>query len=1077
MEKPKIRHIASRIRSIWSNTDTGNETPEREYRHTKRKKSKWRFVIRFFGVLILLFALSIFILWWIFLRDVPSIESLASGNYFRESTTIYDKDGGVIYSLFKDGKRTYIAYDDISQTLKDAIVSTEDRTFFENPGFDLLGIIRAGAKYVMGSNENIKWTSTISQQLIKNTILTNERSIKRKIQEMYLSYELTNSYSKEKILEMYFNAFSFGYNANGVEEASRTYFGKGAKDVGPLGATILASLPKWPTYYSPYLHRDRLMGKLEVYPEDDPKNTKMLVSQADKKMYAPIYNEFKSYLSGMTMERQDNGLKVCSVRANAIKNKAFSPDGKGCVILEFNEVLVFFGNITISWEINSSEWSGSYTIEYTIGRKDFVASQMLEDGKIDGDTFKKILFDGLEFEFKKYAENIKYPYFVMFVKEYLETKYGKDIDVTSGLKVYTTIDPKLQAFAEEAVKKQVAINKVQYGANSAALVSMDNVSGKLLSMVGGPDYFDIENGGNNNMVTAVRQPGSSFKAIIYSLAIAKNPIWPGTPITDGPLSFGKWKPDNYDKQFKWVMTLETALAYSRNIPAIKMYYLAGQEEAIIKYARWLGLSNLKDNFGYGAPIALGTAEAKPIDMMQAFSVFANNGIKKQLYFIEKIEDNDGGIIEEHKDQRWDEVMNPSAAYIISKILSNNDARPDSTFWRNALTIPGHTVAAKTGTSNKDVSKGGEKKILPRDLWTIGYTPQITTVVWAGNVDGKETKWSCDGLNCAANIWKNYMIFALKDMPKEEFKKPKDIYTYNISKMSGYLANKDTPSDLVRSTLMAVKLDTYDGGMEGIDIDTLCYGTATPETPVEARLTIYIPKSKPIIDGYDPEWFAGFLSASKKYPSGSGYLDIKRDPCVRPSTVWDVSISVNPVGLSKDNLVEIKWTGNRMIERIRATTKGKLIKENIFGSSGTTVGTTRMNLWQVYDATIEAVDVYGFKYTTSVIGNEDSTPTDWESNDSKKPPSITIINPKWGSVNLYEGNAFNLRFQTKISSSVKEITVMLDDTVIQSATSGDLFVIPVGTSWLTVGKHTIKITATDASFQTTTKSFILNILPR
>mgnify|MGYP003951479035 FL=1 len=123
---------------------------------------------------------------------------------------------------------------------------------------------------------------------------------------------------------MYFNAFSFGYNANGIEEASRTYFGKSAKEVGPLGATILASLPKWPTYYSPYLHRDRLMGKLEVYPTEDPKNTKMLVSAADKKLYAPIYNEFKSYLSGTTMERLENGLKVCSVRANAIKNNAFT---------------------------------------------------------------------------------------------------------------------------------------------------------------------------------------------------------------------------------------------------------------------------------------------------------------------------------------------------------------------------------------------------------------------------------------------------------------------------------------------------------------------------------------------------------------------------------------------------------------------------------------------------------------------------------------------------------------------------------------------------------------------------------
>jgi penicillin-binding protein 1A len=128
-------------------------------------------------------------------------------------------------------------------------------------------------------------------------------------------------------------------------------------------------------------------------------------------------------------------------------------------------------------------------IEYNIGRKDFVASQLLEDRKIDGATFQKIIYDGLDFEFKKYSENIRYPYFVMYVKEYLETKYGKDIDITSGLKVYTTIDPLLQEKAEELVKKQVAINKVQFSADNAALVSMDNTDGKIVAMVGGVDYF------------------------------------------------------------------------------------------------------------------------------------------------------------------------------------------------------------------------------------------------------------------------------------------------------------------------------------------------------------------------------------------------------------------------------------------------------------------------------------------------------------------------------------------------------------------------------------------------------------
>lgn len=1074
MQEPRIKHINSRSR-VLSRLHSGSYIKNLQNSFKKWGK-KW-ILLRIFGIIIICISIGIIALWGIFLKWAPAIETLASGNYFRESTTIYDKDGGVIYSLFKDGKRTYIWYDEISQSLKDAIISTEDRTFFENPGVDLMGLIRAGAKYIMGSNDSIKGTSTISQQLIRNTILTNERSIKRKIQEMYLSYRLNSAYSKEKILEMYFNAFSFGYNANGVEEASRTYFGKSAKDVGPLGATILASLPKWPTYYSPYLHRDRLMGKLEVYPKDDPTNSKIITSTEDRKIYASIYDEFRSYISNMTMVRNDDNLEVCNIKSEYIKNNIFVPNRKQCINLNFNEVINFFSNIAITGMINSNELHWLYTIEYSIGRKDFVASQMLEDGKIDGNTFKKILYDGIEFEFKRYTENIKYPYFVMYIKEYLETKYGKDIDVTSWLKVYTTIDPKLQAYAEEAVKKQVIINTSQYGARSAALVSMDNVSGRLLSMVGWPDYFDIENGGNNNMVTAIRQPWSSFKPIVYSLAISKNPIGPASPVTDSPISFGKWSPDNYDQQFKWVMSLESALNYSRNIPAIKMYYLAWQEESIIKYAKTLGISTLRENYGYGAPLAIGTAEAKPIEMMQAYSVFANNWLKKQLYSIEKIIDNEGNIIEEHKDQPGEEVMNPAAAYIISKILSNNDTRPESPFWRNALTIVGRTVAAKTGTSNKDVSKWGEKKILPRDLWTIGFTPQITTVVWAWNVDGKETKWTCDGLNCAAAIWKNYMTFALKDLPKEEFIKPKDIFTYNISKISGYLATKDTPSDMIRSTLMAVKLDTFDWGIEWIDIDTLCYGVATPETPADSRLTIFMPINKPVIDWYDPEWYAGFLTASRKYPNGSGTTAIGTEPCDRPKDVGNVTVYVSPVELGKDNLIEIKWSWNRIIRNIRAVSEGKIIKEISYWNSGTISWTTRMNLGKIYDATIEAIDVYGYKYIANVLGNINSSTGSINSNNSQAQPVIEMINPKWPNLNLYEWSTFNLRFQVSIETVVREINVFLDDKTIQTASTGDLFVFPVSSANITPGKHTIKIVATDANFHTASRSFTLNILPR
>lgn len=176
-------------------------------------------------------VIGIALIWGLVLRDLPDIRMIEQGNFFEENTVMYANDGTEFYSFASSGKRTYITYDDISPAIIDALISTEDQRFFENPGFDIFGLMRAGLNYAFGRDSQIRATSTLSQQLIKNTLLTNERSVKRKIQEAYLAYQLNQKYSKEKILEMYLNAIEFGHNANGVEQASKTFFGKSAKDV------------------------------------------------------------------------------------------------------------------------------------------------------------------------------------------------------------------------------------------------------------------------------------------------------------------------------------------------------------------------------------------------------------------------------------------------------------------------------------------------------------------------------------------------------------------------------------------------------------------------------------------------------------------------------------------------------------------------------------------------------------------------------------------------------------------------------------------------------------------------------
>ncbi len=1051
----------------------------------RSKKSIYFTVFRYLIALIILSTIVGGSLFLYYLRGMPSIDDLTK-NPLTESTVIYDKDGNELYKLFRDGKRTYISYNNISPSIRDAIVSIEDKTFFTNPGIDIRGLLGAGIDYITGKSAKLRGASTISQQLIKNTLLTNEQSIKRKIQEAVLSYELNHEHSKEKILELYLNVISFGNNAFWVEEASKIYFGKSAREVWPLGASILASLPKWPTQYSPYLHRDRLMGYTYVYSPDTPESTVKLETQDNKASYRTLYDSFHTYIQSLEITRGATTAKICHVLKENQKSNEYFPDSVGCIEVDYDRVLDFVGNIKLQGAVSSgSGTTQTMNIEYTFGRKDQVATRMLEDGKITGAEFRDILYNGLDFTFQKYAENIRYPYFVFYIKEYLEETYGKDIDITNGLRVYTSIDPKLQDKAEEILRAQVEINKTRFGASSAALVSMDNKTGHILAMVGGPDYFDEDHGGNNNMVLAKRQPGSSFKPFIYSLAISKWPIGPESPIADVRTTFAKWIPDNYDQKFEGVMALKNALDYSRNIPAVKMFYLAGGEDAVVGFGHQVGLASLQDNAGYGAPLAIGSAEVKPIEMLAGYSVFANGGISRKITGILKIEDSDRNILEEWKPKDDPVIFSPAASYIISRILSDNSARPASDFWRNALTLKGWRVAAaKTGTSNKDVSNGGRKSILPRDLWTIGYTPQITTVVWAGNVDGKETKGTCDGLNCAAPIWRQFMDFAHEWLPKEDFIKPTEwLYTATISKYTGKLASDSTPEGQSVSTIMAVKPTEYDAWVKTMQIDTLCNGPLSENTPEEAIKSIYLPADKPIIDGYDPKWTEGFFEASKMgLGSGTGAIVLSDAPCDRPGGPGNISLSLRVVtwesGATVDvgrKLVEAGWIGDRKIQTLRILQNNELKYDTTFDTgSARSSGTQRavINISGANETTlkIEVVDMFGYRYKESKTLNVKISGT---------APKILMKNPVEGdtSTNLYKGDPINLRFSLSLSTEERELVVLLDGKNIYTATSGDIFVIPIISSDLTPWDHTLKIRVTDGNFKQVEKNITLTILPR
>lgn len=422
------------------------------------------------------------------------------------------------------------------------------------------------------------------------------------------------------------------------------------------------------------------------------------------------------------------------------------------------------------------------------------------------------------------------PHFVFFIRDYLNEKYGEDFIEKGGLKVTTTLNSDLQKIAEKAVEEGAKRNEI-YNAKNAALVAIDPKTGHILAMVGSKNYDGhpepegCEPGKtcqfepNVNVATRLRQPGSSFKPFVYATAI-NNGYTPDTVIWDIPTEFsplcswdGKpeagvdpetcYKPKNYDGRFRGPVTLKQALSNSLNVPSVKVLYLAGINNSI-DTAENLGISTLKDRSRYGLSLVLGAAEVKLLEMVSAYGVFSQEGIRREPTGILKVEDGNGRVLEEYKDH-GQKVLPEQTAREINDILSDNNARAPLFGLYSPLSLGERPAAAKTGTTQ---DPNDETKA--RDAWIIGYTPSLVAGVWTGNNNNVPIEKGGAGVMAAGPIWHDFMTKALKDTPIETFNKPDPVITekpilngqYQISvklkvnKNNNLLISEKTPKDLI-----------------------------------------------------------------------------------------------------------------------------------------------------------------------------------------------------------------------------------------------------------------------------------------
>lgn len=472
----------------------------------------------------------------------------------------------------------------------------------------------------------------------------------------------------------------------------------------------------------------------------------------------------------------------------------------------------------------------------------------------------------------------------------------------------------------------------------------------------------------------------------------------------------------------------------------------------MKFARSLGITSLQENGNYGAPLAIGTGEVKPIELLSAYSVFANGGWKKDVVPVLRIEDRKGNVIDRYVESNGKYVFSDAASYVLSTILSDAKSRP-SEFWNRVLTLGDRPVAAKTGTSNKDVSVGKEKKILPRDLWTAGYTPQITTVVWVGNVDGTETKGTCDGLNCAAPIWHDYMEFSHRNLPKEQFKKPDSVYTATISSISGKLASENTPEGFRVTSIFAVKPTAYENSMKEIETDSLCNGKVTDATPADAIKRGYLINVNPIVDSYDPDWLAAIKSWVRS-EAGSAYFaeakgniitDYQDVVCERPgASASRISVSTNfgdvPVRPLGANAIVVNYESDNPVVKLKFERDGELFKEIAIEGEKTS-GTYSNGAFDFDESfngehtlTVYAVDKYGYSGRSSStvrFGRGDN-----------EAPVISVTNPSDGSVKIYADQFFNLRFEVADANEIIANNILLDGKLWKILGGGNSFAVAI-----------------------------------
>ncbi|MDC3083733.1 PBP1A family penicillin-binding protein [Candidatus Pelagibacter sp.] len=739
---------------------------------------------------LLLSLITVLGILWNFSNNIPDYKFLK--NYKPPvSSKVYSGNGSLVADFSKE-KRIFVPYRAIPKNVINSFLSAEDKNFFSHPGVDAKGVLRATINNIQNimTSKRLEGASTITQQVAKNFLLTNEVSINRKIKEAILAFRIERALTKERILELYLNQIYLGSGAYGVAAASLQYFDKSIKELNYEEAALLAALPKAPSKYNPYrnielakFRRDLVLKNLFENSfinsqEYDELKKKKISLKKKKKIFLEdsqyyIEDVRKNIIEILSYEKVYNQGFNINTPIN-LKLQKIATDSLREGLVAYDKRKGWRGSLTN--KINIENWSDNlenYDLESSIGWKTAIVKKISKFSvEIETkDKFKGLIeFQDISWTKKEFNELLKIGD-VIYVKHIEENKYSlKQIPKING-----------------------------------GIVVMDPYTGRVLALSGG---FSFKSSEFNRVSQALRQPGSAFKPFVYALALENN-YTPSSLVLDAPLVLAQgsdlkmWKPENYGKKFYGPSTLRIGLEKSRNLMTVRIAQSLGVDK-VASFSKDLGIYENPEEL---LSISLGSAETTLIKLTSAYSAFINGGKLVSPILIDRVQDSEGNTILNNENRtcancdqisftgkdypyiknNYKQIFSPQTAYQITSLLEGAVKRGTGKKLKN-LNL---NLAGKTGTTNKNT-----------DAWFIGFTSNLLVGVYVGMDNPQPLGKFETGSKTALPVFKNFIKKAIKKSEARPFKVADGITMMVVDPLTGQKAkfsSKDTILEAYKSS--------------------------------------------------------------------------------------------------------------------------------------------------------------------------------------------------------------------------------------------------------------------------------------